>query len=104
MPEKKLIILEAGGFSRSFAELAELLGEWGNIYFADDGWQEHVYVSHNPIISNIQPLEEIDLSEFKAFANNQIRQKWLQLLLDLSIPLTTIIHPKAITIPSVKIG
>lgn len=104
MPEK-IIILEAGGFGQSSAELAELLGKWGNIYFADDQWQEHVYVSHNPIISNIQPLEELDLSGgAKGIGNNQIRRKWLQLLLDLSIPLTTIIHPKVITTPSVKIG
>jgi len=107
MPEKKLIILGAGGFGQSLAELAELLGKWGNIYFANDRWQKQAYTSHYPIISNIQSLKKLDLSGFEAIVaigNNQIRQKWLQLLLDLSIPLTTIIHPEAIIAPSVKIG
>ena len=38
-----------------------------------------------------------------AVGNNQIRQKWQQLLLDLS-PMTTIIHPQTVIAPSAKIG
>ena len=39
-----------------------------------------------------------------AVGNNRIRQKWQQLLIDLGIPLTTIIHPYAVISPSAKIG
>ena len=36
MPEKKLLILGAGGFGLSIAEVAELLGNWESISFIDD--------------------------------------------------------------------
>lgn len=107
MPEKKLIILGAGGFGQSVAELAALLGKWESIYFADDRWPEHQYAGQYSIISNISSLKNQDLEGFEAIVavgNNQIRQKWLQLLLDLSVPLTTIVHPQAVIAPSANTG
>src|SRR5690606_18096921 len=59
------------------------------------------------IIANIQSLQAINEDNFEAIiavGNNQIRQKWQQLLLDLSIPITTIIHPQTVIAPSAKIG
>ena len=107
MPEKKLLILGAGGFGQSIAEVAELLGKWKSISFVDDRWPEQQQVGRYTIIANIQSLEAINLHSFEAIiavGNNQIRQKWQQLLLDLSIPLTTIIHPQTVIAPSAKIG
>lgn len=107
MPEKKLLILGAGGFGQSIAELAELLGKWKSISFVDDRWSEQQQAGRYTIIANIQSLETIDVNNFEAIiavGNNQIRQKWQQLLLDLSIPLTTIIHPQTVIAPSAKIG
>lgn len=107
MPEKKLLILGAGGFGQSIAEVAELLGNWENISFVDDRWPEQQQAGRYTIIANIQSLETIDSDSFEAIiaiGNNQIRQKWQQLLLDLSIPITTIIHPQTVIAPSVKIG
>src|SRR5690606_4261177 len=107
MPEKKLLILGAGGFGQSIAEVAERLGKWKNISFVDDGWPEQQHAGHYTIITNIQSLEIINVDNFEAIiavGNNQIRQKWQQLLLDLSIPITTIIHPQTVIAPSAKIG
>lgn len=107
MPEKKLLILGAGGFGQSIAEVAELLGKWKSISFVDDRWPEQQQAGRYTIIANIQSLEAINLHSFEAIiavGNNQIRQKWQQLLLDLSIPITTIIHPQTVIAPSVKIG
>ena len=107
MPEKKLLILGAGGFGQSIAEVAELLGNWESISFVDDHWPEQQQLNCYTIISNIQNLKFLDLQNFEAIiavGNNQIRQKWQQLLLDLSIPITTIIHPQTVIAPSVKIG
>lgn len=107
MPEKKLLILGAGGFGQSIAEVAELLGNWENISFVDDRWPEQQWLGCYPIVSNIQNLSLIKQQDFEAIiavGNNQIRQKWQQLLLDLSIPITTIIHPQTVIAPSVKIG
>lgn len=107
MPEKKLLILGAGGFGQSIAEIAELLGRWKNIYFVDDQWPEQQYVNGYKIISNIPSLGDLNKHDFEAIVaigNNKIRQKLQHLLLDLSIPMTTIIHPQAIIAPSAKIG
>lgn len=107
MPEKKLLILGAGGFGQSIAEVAELLGKWKSISFVDDRWPEQQWLGCYPIVSNIQNLSLIKHQDFEAIiavGNNQIRQKWQQLLLDLSIPITTIIHPQTVIAPSAKIG
>lgn len=107
MSEKKLLILGAGGFGQSIAEVAELLGNWESISFVDDHWPEQQQLNCYTIISNIQNLKFLDFQNFEAIiavGNNQIRQKWQQLLLDLSIPITTIIHPQTVIAPSAKIG
>lgn len=107
MLEKKLLILGAGGFGQSIAEVAELLGKWKSISFVDDRWPEQQQADRYTIITNIQSLETINPDNFEAIiaiGNNQIRQKWQQLLLDLSITITTIIHPQTVIAPSVKIG
>lgn len=107
MPEKKLLILGAGGFGQTIAEVAELLGNWESISFVDDRWPEQQWAGCYPIVSNIQNLSLIKQQDFEAIiavGNNQIRQKWHQLLLDLTIPLTSIIHPHTVISPSVKFG
>ena len=107
MPEKKLLILGAGGFGQTIAEVAELLDNWENISFVDDRWPEQQWLGCYPIVSNIQNLSLIKQQDFEAIiavGNNQIRQKWQQLLIELGMPLTTIIHPHAVISPSAKIG
>ena len=107
MPKKDLLILGAGGFGQSIAEVAELLGQWEHIHFVDDRWPEQQQLGCYPIIANIQSLENLNHHNFEAIiavGNNQIRQKWHQLLLDLSIPMITIIHPQTVIAPSAKIG
>ena len=107
MPEKKLLILGAGGFGQSIAEVAEILGKRESINFVDDRWPEQQQAGCYPIISNIQSLENLNSHSFEAIiavGNSQIRKKWQQLLLDLSIPMTIIIHPQAVIAPSAKIG
>ncbi|MCU4311789.1 acetyltransferase [Acinetobacter variabilis] len=107
MPKKNLLILGAGGFGQSIAEVAALSAQWQQIYFVDDRWPEQKQVGQYSIISNIQNLSQLQQENVEAIVavgNNQIRQKWQQLLLDLSIPLATIIHPQAVISPSAQIG
>lgn len=107
MPKKNLLILGAGGFGQSIAEIAQILDRWECIYFVDDRWPEQKQVGYCSIISDIENLESIDRNNFDAIVavgNNQVRQKWHQLLLDLTIPLTSIIHPHTVISPSVKFG
>jgi sugar O-acyltransferase (sialic acid O-acetyltransferase NeuD family) len=107
MPKKDLLILGAGGYGRCIAEVAEQQDHWANIVFVDDCWADNKQIEHYRIISDIQHLKILEYSQFEAIVavgNNKIRQKWQQLLIDLGIPLTTIIHPHAVISPSAKIG
>lgn len=107
MPKKNLLILGAGGFGQSIAEIAQILDRWECIYFVDDRWPEQKQSGCYSIISNIENLKSIDHNNFDAIlavGNNQVRRKWHQLLLDLAIPLTQIIHPNTVIFPSVKVG
>lgn len=107
MPKKKLLILGAGGFGQAVAEVATLIAKWSDIDFVDDRWPELTHVKTYSVISNLKNLDLIDLQNYEAIiaiGNNQIRQKWHQLLLDFDVSLTSIIHPQAIIAPSAKIG
>lgn len=109
MPEKvsKLLILGAGGFGQAVAETAMLLGQWPEIYFADDCRSECSQVKDFEIISDIKNLENLDLSDVHAIAavgNNQLRRQWNNRLKDLNFPLATIVHPHTWISPSVQIG
>ncbi|WP_180168104.1 acetyltransferase [Acinetobacter sp. YH12035] len=107
MSKKNLLILGAGGFGHAIAEIAQILDRWECIYFVDDRWPKQKQAGCYSIISNIKNLESIDYNNFDAIVavgNNQVRQKWHHLILDLAIPLTRIIHPNTVISPSVKIG
>lgn len=53
MPKKDLLILGAGGFGQSIAEVAKLLGQWERINFVDDRWPEQQQIGFYSIIENI---------------------------------------------------
>ena len=99
----KLLILGAGGYGKSLAEVAELMGCWSEICFVDDQWPALRIKKTYSVISNIVGLSAIDTincSAIAAIGNNQVRHKWHDMLLGLNIPLATIIHPQAVISPS----
>lgn len=107
MPEKKLLILGAGGFGQTIAEVAELLGNWESISFVDDRWPITQQVGEYEIVSNIANLHQLASSNLQAIVavgNNHLRQKWQTLLGELGIIMTSIIHPQAVVSPTAQIG
>lgn len=107
MSKKDLLILGAGGYGCSIAEVAELLGRWNKIVFVDDSWPINQNIGDYVIISdikNLNAMQHLNYEAVVAIGNNKMRQNWQQLLTNLSIPLVTIIHPHAIVSPSAKIG
>lgn len=109
MSEKdtKLLILGAGGFGQSIAEIAILLGHWSTIYFVDDIWPMCSKVKNFEIISDVKNLENLDLSNFQAVVavgNNKLREQWHGFLEKLKVPLATMIHPQAWISPSAQLG
>jgi len=103
----KLLILGAGGFGQAVAETAMLLGQWPEIYFADDRWPECNKVKDFEIISDIKNIGKLDLSDVQVIAavgNNHLRQQWHNRLRDSNFPLAAIVHPQAWISPSAQIG
>lgn len=107
MLKPTLLILGAGGFGLAVAEAAELSGLWQQIIFADDRWPTTQQVGQYKIVSNIANLKQLDATNIKAIVavgNNPLRQHWQQTLLDLSIALTSVVHPQAVISPTAHIG
>ncbi|MGB5886458.1 MAG: acetyltransferase [Acinetobacter venetianus] len=102
-----LLILGAGGFGKSVAELAKSLNLWSEIYFVDDSWPNTLEINNHKVISDILGLDKLNLDAHQAIVavgNNELRQKWYSLLHSLDIPFASVIDPSAIISPSTKIA
>lgn len=102
-----LLILGAGGYGKSLAELAALTQQWSDICFVDDQWPSLQAINAYPVISDIAHLKHRAIKNYAAIAavgNNQLRQQWHAMLREMHIPLATIIHPQAVISASACIG
>lgn len=97
----RLIILGAGGYGRTVADIAMQTGAYDEIRFLDDNAQaEDVigkcanYVAHvceNTVF-------------YPAFGNNEGRVTWVKRLIEAGCKVTTIIHPTAYVSPTVRMA
>ena len=98
---KKLLILGAGGYGKTVADVARQLGTYDKIAFLDDG-------RTGPEI--LGACEEYalfcdgDTQVYPAFGNNEIRKNWLERLLWEDIPVPTLVHPTAYVSPAAMLG
>ena len=102
MKEKKLIILGAGGYGRTVADVAAQLGY--STMFLDDSIPDHPLSS---FAAHIHPDSKASTSEgyfIPAFGNNQLRLSWLDTLSKAGAMLATLIHPTAYVSPKAQIG
>ncbi len=98
---KKLLILGAGGYGKTVADVAAQLGSYGAVCFLDDGAQgEHIlgrcqdYVNFSP--------EEYEI--YPAFGSNELRRNWLSRLLERGYTVPTLVHPRAYVSPLASLG
>ncbi len=98
---KKLIILGAGGYGRTVADLAAQLEEYEKILFLDDG-------STAPeILGKCNDFREFageDTWMIPAFGNQHLRMRWLETLANAGIPVPTLVHPRAYVSPQARLG
>ena len=98
---KKLLILGAGGYGKTVADVACQLGIYDKIAFLDDG-------KTGPEI--LGKCEEYalfageDTEIYPAFGNNEIRMDWIARLMAEQISVPTLVHPKAYVSPKAKLG
>ena len=98
---RKLLILGAGGYGRTVADVAAQLGCYDHIYFLDDGRRGEGILAN---CSWFRELWDEDTEEYPAFGDNALRMQWLNRLKENNIPVPTLVHPSAYVSPTAKLG
>ena len=97
---KRLIILGAGGYGRTVADVATQTGAYSSIRFLDDNAQ-------NPEVlgkcSSFLDFIEENTDFYPAFGNNEGRLAWITRLEEAGCHVPTILHPDAYVSPTVQI-
>ena len=98
---KKLLILGAGGYGKTVADLAAQLGCYEKIAFLDDSQTgEHILGKCGEFAAFADGKTEM----YPAFGNNSVRMHWLRSLLDAGVHVPALVHPRAYVSPTAKLG
>ena len=96
----RLIIIGAGGYGRTVADVAVQTGLYHQILFLDDRRTDPDVVG---ICENFRQFCDSNTAFYPAFGNNQVRLNWINRLKETGCCLATIIHPAAYVSPTAKI-
>ena len=97
---KKLLILGAGGYGKTVADLADQLG-YDEIRFLDDSRTgENILGKCEDYFRFVD--EETDI--YPAFGHNWNRMKWLDIFMQKGLSVPTLVHPRAYVSPTAKVG
>ena len=96
----KLIILGAGGFGRTVADVARQLGRYAEVCHLDDKPGEGVV---GPLAGFEEHISE-GTEFFVAFGNNALRLEWLKRIEEAGGMLATLVHPMAYVSPEATVG
>ena len=98
---RKLLILGAGGYGKTVADMAAQLGIYDKIAFLDDGRSgEGILGNCGEYLSFADGKTEM----YPAFGDNAARMHWLKRLQDDGVEVPTLIHPRAYVSPTAAIG
>ena len=98
---KKLLILGAGGYGKTIADLAAQLCIYSKIAFLDDQTTgTHILGTCEEFISFADSQTEV----YPAFGNNEARLRWIGILQEAGIAIPTLVHPRAYVSPTAKLG
>ena len=98
---KKLLILGAGGFGQTVANLAAELGGYGKIAFLDDGRTGGNILG---TCGEFSAFADGDTQMYPAFGNNATRLHWLETLTAAGITVPTLVHPRAYVSSTASLG
>ena len=92
----RLIILGAGGYGRTVADIAEQTGAYDEIRFLDDNSQVCDVIGK---YAEFKQFDEEETFFYPAFGNNEVRMKWIHSLMNRGCRIATIVHPTAYVSP-----
>lgn len=98
---KDLLILGAGGYGKTVADVARQLGCYGSIGFLDDGQ------TGEDILGKCDRYSEFlteNMEVYPAFGNNSFRKHWITRLRSEGITIPTLIHPRAYVSPLAQVA
>ena len=94
---KKLLILGAGGYGRTIADIARQLGCYQKIAFLDDGKAGIPGVLGT--CEDFLQFADETTEMYPAFGNNTVRMGWLERFEDHGIRVPVMVHPSAYVSP-----
>jgi UDP-N-acetylbacillosamine N-acetyltransferase len=98
---KKLVLIGAGGFAKTIADLAFQNRKYSEILFLDDNCKDS-YVQG--LCSDYLKFNDENTEMYPAFGNNEMRLKWLDILEKAGIVVPSFIHLTAYVSPTAKLG
>ena len=98
----RLIILGAGGYGKTVADIARQSGKYEQIYFLDDGQQTSDLILGT--CSEYMKFADGNTEMYPAFGNNEMRLDWMKKLSDAQIVLPRLIHATAYVSPTAEVG
>ena len=98
---RKLLILGAGGYGRTVADMAAQLDMYDKIAFLDDGCTgEGILGNCGEFVSFADGKTDM----YPAFGNSAVRMHWLRNLRDEGVAVPSLIHPRAYVSPTATVG
>lgn len=98
----RLIILGAGGYGKTVADIARQSGKYEQIYFLDDGQEKSDLILGT--CAEFLKFADGNTEMYPAFGNNTVRIQWENKLLEAGISLAKIIHPLAYVSPLAEVA
>lgn len=96
----RLVILGAGGYGRTVADVARQSGRYAGICFLDDNVTDELVVGKcSDYINHITPDTEL----YPAFGNNEGRIQWIERLEAAGANIPTVIHATAYVSPEATV-
>lgn len=97
----RLVILGAGGLAKTLADIATQAKTYQEIIFLDDSPNAK---NAKGTCADFVKFKDGNTVMFPAFGNNEIRLKWLDILLNAGVNVPSFIHPSAYVSPTAKLG
>ena len=100
LKEMNLLILGAGEHGKEVEELSKSLRIFSKIAFLDDDPEK---VTLGPCADAAKFAQDYPVA-IPAVGNSELRQKWMNSLINAGFIIPTLIHPSAVVSPNAKIG